>query len=93
MSKSDVSILMEKVTEQEVRELDKELPSDVHLIEYVQGQDLILDAVRAYSMVDIFDTYHDWLNAKVLEGEITSFEIRSIKSGFGVIKPKLWKGL
>ena len=92
MSKADVSILMEKVTEEEVRDLDKELPSDVHLIEYLQGQDLILDAVRAYKMVDIFDVYHDYLNEKVIAGEITSFEICSIRGGFGVIKPKLWQG-
>jgi len=92
MSKADVSILMEKVTEEEIREMDKELPSDVHLIEYLQGQDLILDAVRAYKMVDIFDIYHDYLNTKVIEGEITSFEIRSIRAGFGAIKPKLWQG-
>ena len=62
---------------------DKELPTDVHLISYTpEGSELIVDAVRAYTMVDIFDSYWD-----KFEGKIT---IHSIKSGYGWIKPKLF---
>ena len=61
---------------------DKELPSDVHLIAYTKDGKTIYDAVRAYTMVDIFDEYYDSLKGK---GEVTS-----IKSGYGRIKPKLY---
>ena len=61
---------------------DKELPSDVHLVSYTEDGKTIYDAVRAYTMVDIFDEYYDSLKGK---GEVTS-----IKSGYGRIKPKLY---
>ena len=62
---------------------DKELPSDTHIIEYRIGNKVFTDAVRAYTMVDIFDAYFDKLLK--INGEITR-----IKSGFGNIKPKLY---
>lgn len=88
----DVIPFMENVTKEEIQELNKELPTDIHLVEFVRGQELFLDAVRAYRKVDIFDLYHDKLNAEARQGLITNFEIRSISSGYGSIKPKLYQG-
>ena len=61
---------------------DKDPPTDVHIITYSVGGEKYFDAVRAYSKVDIFDTYYD-----KLKGIGT---IHSIKSGYGRIKPKLY---
>ena len=59
------------------------LPSDVHLIKFTatDGKEQI-DAVRAYTMVDIFDVYYDRLGG---EGKI-----HSIQAGFGRIRPNLY---
>ena len=61
---------------------DSELPTDVHLIHCSVGGETYFDAVRGYTMVDIFDQYFDRLKdiGKIL----------SIKSGYGKIKPKLY---
>ena len=75
----DVVVLMEKTSEAELRDLDKQLPSDIHLVEYTLDDEFRVDGVRAHTMVDIFDFYHD-LGAKVSR----------ISSGFGSIKPKLF---
>ena len=88
----DVITFMENVTKEEIRELNSELPTDIHLVEYVRGQELFFDAVRAYRKVDIFDTYYDKLNAEARQGLISNFEIKSITSGYGSIKPKLFNG-
>jgi hypothetical protein len=62
---------------------DKNLPTDVHLIAFTPtGGSKQVDAVRAYTMVDIFDRYYDKHEGKV--------EIHYIKSGYGKIKPKLF---
>ena len=62
---------------------DKNLPTDVHLIAFTPtGGKQQVDAVRAYTMVDIFDRYYDKHEGKV--------EIHYIKSGYGKIKPKLY---
>ena len=61
---------------------DKQLPTDVHIITYVVDGVTTFDAVRAYTMVDIFDAYHDKLKGK---GHVVS-----IKSGYRRIKPKLY---
>lgn len=61
---------------------DSKLPNDVHIIHYVIDDKTHFDAVRAYTMVDIFDEYYDKLAGKG--------EIKSIRSGFGNIKPKLY---
>lgn len=90
---SDVITLFEKTTEEEIRALDKELPSDTHLVFYQEDNTLYCDAVRSYTMVDIFDQYWDVLSVKSEGGVIQSFSIDSIVSGIGVIKPKLFKGL
>lgn len=88
----DVIVYLESTTKEEVQELKSELPTDIHLVEYVKGQDLFLDAVRAYKKVDIFDYYYDRLNADARQGLISNFEILSITSGHGSIKPKLFNG-
>ena len=88
----DVITFMEGVTKEEIQELSSELPTDIHLVEFVRGQDLFLDAVRAHKMVDIFNAYYDRLNAEARQGLISNFEIKSITSGYGSIKPKLFNG-
>lgn len=90
---SDVITLFERTTEEEVRALDKDLPSDTHLIFYQEDNTLYVDAVRSFTMVDIFNQYWDTLSAKAESDEIQSFSISSIVSGIGAIKPKLFKGL
>ena len=61
---------------------DRELPTDLHIVTYTVGGETYYDAVRAYTMVDIFDAYYD----KIKDiGSITK-----IKSGLGRIKPKLY---
>lgn len=61
---------------------DTQLPTDVHIVRYRIGDRTYFDAVRSYTMVDIFDVYHDRLADK---GEVISIE-----SGFGCIKPNLY---
>ena len=90
---SDVITLFTKTTEEEVRALDKDLPSDTHLVFYSEDNTLYCDAVRCFTMVDIFNQYWDKLSSKAEGGEIHSFSIDSIVNGIGVIKPKLFKGL
>ena len=62
---------------------DSKLPTDIHLVTFTatDGRKQV-DAVRAYTMVDIFDVYHDRLAG---EGEI-----HSIKAGYGKIRPNLY---
>ena len=76
----DVIVMMEQTSEAEIRDLDKQLPTDLHLVEYTLDGEFRADGVRAHTMVDIFDFYHD-LGAQVSR----------ISSGFGTIKPKLFK--
>ena len=62
---------------------DKGLPSDIHVVMYVVEGKTLYDAVRSYTKVDIFDTYHDKLkpqNGSVLD----------IRSGYGNIRPNLY---
>lgn len=61
---------------------DSELPTDVHIVTYSVGGELHHDAVRAYSMTDVFDMWYD-----KLKGIGT---IVKIKNGLGKIKPKLY---
>lgn len=61
---------------------DKGLPSDTHLITFTKEGKQQVDAVRAYTMVDIFDAYYDKLGK--------DNPIHSIKSGFGQIRPNLY---
>ena len=61
---------------------DKDLPSDVHIVYYTLDGEDTFDVVRAYTMVDIFHVYYDRIAGRGV--------IKSIKSGYGRIKPKLY---
>ena len=59
---------------------DSTLPTDIHIVHFTKedGTEQI-DAVRAYTMVDIFDAYHD-----------KKHKVSSIKAGYGRIRPNLY---
>ena len=61
---------------------DKDLPSDTHLITFTKDGEKIVDVVRAYTLVDIFDEYYDKLGR--------DNPIHSIKSGYGNVRPNLY---
>jgi len=61
----------------------KGLPSDTHVVMYVVEGKTLYDAVRAYTMVDIFDTYHD--KTKANNGSVLD-----IRSGYGNVRPNLY---
>ncbi len=61
----------------------KGLPSDTHVVMYVVGGKTLYDAVRAYTKVDIFDTYHD--KVKTHNGSVLA-----INSGYGNIRPNMY---
>ena len=63
--------------------IDKGLPSDTHVVTYVLEGKTLYDAVRGYTMVDIFDTYHDKL--KSLKGSVLE-----IRSGYGNVRPNMY---
>ena len=81
----DVIVLLEQTSETEVSDLARDLPSDLHLVEYVKDGEAQVDGVRAFKKSDIFDFYYDYL----LETS-QSFQITAIRSGFGCIKPRLF---
>jgi len=62
---------------------DRELPTDVHIVEFKVQDKLVYDAVRANTKVDIFNEYY--FKVKNLGGVITA-----IKNGYGRIKPRLY---
>ena len=61
----------------------KGLPSDTHIVMYEVEGKTITDAVRGYTKVDIFDTYHD--KVKPLKGRVLD-----IQSGYGTVRPNLY---
>ena len=61
----------------------KGLPSDTHVVMYVVEGKTLYDAVRAYTKVDIFDTYHD--KVKAHKGSVID-----IKSGYGNVRPNMY---
>ena len=61
---------------------DKGLPADTHMVTYSIGEKTLYDAVRAYTMVDIFDAYFDKLNG--------TGKVVKIQSGYGNIRPNLY---
>jgi hypothetical protein len=63
---------------------DAELPTDLHLVEYEVDGKLYVDSVRAHKLVDIFDPYYDKL-------QLVNGTLISITSGYGKIKPILYK--
>ena len=77
--KKPVVIHIESTTEDKLRKLDAELPSDIHLVRYKKPswkKKEKLSAIRAYRMVDIFDHLHD-----------RGYAVLEIVSGFGRIRP------
>lgn len=81
LEKYDVRFIASEVlSEEAVKDLDADLPSDTHLVFYV-GPDgsVLIDALRAYKRVDVFDAYFD-------AGQV----VLDIKTGYGRIKPKLY---
>ena len=61
---------------------DKGLPTDVHIVTYEYDSVTKYDAVRAYTMVDIFDAYHDKVKG---HGKVIK-----IASGYGNVRPNLY---
>ena len=61
---------------------DKGLPSDTHIVTYEYDSVTKYDAVRAYTMVDIFDAYHDKVKG---HGKVVK-----IASGYGNVRPNLY---
>ena len=80
LSKYGVQHLMAETSEQELVDLNGDIPTDTHLVTFRTLDGAVTsDAVRAFTKADIFDAYADG-GLKVIE----------IKSGFGSIKPKLY---
>ena len=61
---------------------DKGLPSDTHIVTYEYDSVIKYDVVRAYTMVDIFDVYHDKVKG---HGKVVK-----IASGYGNVRPNLY---
>jgi len=77
-----VIVHIESTTRDKLRKLDKELPSDIHLVRYRKPtwkKKEKVSAIRAFRKVDIFDNLHD-----------QGYEVLEIDSGYGRIKPKLF---
>ena len=81
MNKYGVILMMSETSENELKDLASELPTDTHLVRYLDRDgEMHGDAVRSYSKSDIFDCYHDW-----------GLHVLGIDSGFGNVKPKLFQ--
>ena len=61
---------------------DKGLPTDIHIVTYTFDGETKHDAVRGYTMVDIFDAYHDKVRK---HGAVVK-----IASGYGNVRPNLY---
>ena len=82
LTRREVIIHQQNITEPDLDQ--KNLPTDIHLVEYRQNNNIYSDAVRASKMSEIFDAYYDRLK------QDGGGEVLSIRSGFGTIKPKLY---
>ena len=83
--RGDVNIFILNTTPDVIKEMDKELPTDTHIIEYVIDGETSYDAIRGYKKSDIFDLYYDKFKHDGIAAQIVS-----ISNGYGVIKPKLY---
>jgi cell wall assembly regulator SMI1 len=79
--KNDVIIHQQNIKAEDL--IEKELPSDIHMVYYNHDGREYSDAVRAIRKSDIFDIYYDKL--KELDGSIVD-----IKSGFGNLRPNMY---
>ena len=80
LSKYGVEHLMAETSEQELVDLNGDIPTDTHLITFRTLDGVVTsDAVRAFTKTDVFDAYNDG-----------GLQVLQIKSGFGSIKPKLY---
>lgn len=86
--RGDVNIFILNTTPATIKEMDPELPSDTHIIEYVLDGETSYDAVRGYKMSDIFNVYYD--KFKKTEQKELRPKIVKITSGYGRIRPKLY---
>ena len=80
--KEPVIVHFENTSREKVRGLDKQLPTDIHLVRYKKPtwkKKEKVSAIRAHRKVDIFDTLHD-----------QGYEVLEIESGFGTIRPNLF---
>ena len=78
----EVIVQIESTTHDKLVELERTLPSDIHLVRYRKPtwkKKEKISAVRAYKMSDIFDVFHD-----------QGWEVLEIKQGYGRIKPRLF---
>ena len=78
----EVIVQIESTTHDKLVELERTLPSDIHLVRYRKPtwkKKEKISAVRAYKMSDIFDQFHD-----------KRWEVLEIKQGYGRIKPRLF---
>jgi len=59
---------------------DTGLPTDIHMVYFTKKDGTKqVDAVRAYTMVDIFDVYHD-----------KKYLVTKIQAGYGRVRPNLY---
>ena len=81
----DVNIFILNTTPEAIVEMDAELPTDTHIIEYVIDGETSYDAIRAYKKSNVFDEYYDKFKRDGISGEVIA-----ITNGYGRIKPKLY---
>ena len=77
-----VIVHFENTSKEKVEKLNKQLPTDIHLVRYKKStwkKKEKVSAIRAYRKVDIFDTLHD-----------QGYQVLEIESGFGCIRPNLF---
>ena len=84
-TRGDVNIFMLNTTPETIKEMDAELPTDTHIIEYVIDGETSYDAIRGYKKCDIFDLYYDKFKRDGISAQVVA-----ITNGYGRIKPKLY---
>ena len=80
--KEPVIVHFDNTSKEKVEKLNKQLPTDIHLVRYKKPtwkKKEKVSAIRAYRKVDIFDTLHD-----------QGYQVLEIESGFGCIRPNLF---
>ena len=75
----ECTLLLDRISREELRELDSELPTDTYFVRYSKDGNEFASAFRAYKSADIFDPLCD-----------AGYQVLEITYGFGRIKPKLY---